>query len=245
MLEADETIRAVEVALGHRFAEFELLVDALTHSSFVNERPDLARTDNDRLEFLGDAVLQWAVSALIVELFPTGTAGEMTRRRAELVCEDGLFEVAQHLGIGPGLRLGRGESRTGGRTKPRLLSSALEACVAAVYLDGGSEAAMNLCRRLFGERARAGTAGARDYKTRLQESLQQQGKRLPRYEVATQTGPEHARRFEVALVVDGEEVARGSGRTKVEAEQTAAEQGLRTLEARAGREADTPEPFGD
>jgi ribonuclease III len=223
-------IRAVEAGLGHVFRDIELLFDALTHSSFAHERAGLARTDNERLEFMGDAVLQWAVSAVLVERFPEATAGELTRRRADLVCEQGLAQIAQAVGVGPALRLGRGEERSGGRDKPRLLASALEACIAAVYLDAGGEVAMAVCRALFEARLEHLAPGARDFKTRVQEALQRRGQRPPSYELVAVRGPDHARMFEVAARLDGQELGRGEGRSKLEAEQAAAERALATLE---------------
>jgi ribonuclease III len=227
-----DPIAAIQVGLGHAFGDGALLVDALTHSSFAHERPGQARTDNERLEFMGDAVLQWAVSALLMERYPGATAGELTRRRADLVCEEGLAQIARDVGIGGGLRLGRGEERSGGRDKPRLLASALEACIAAVYLDGGSGVAMEICRVLFAQRLECGAPGARDFKTRVQETLQRKGLRPPIYELAAVSGPDHARSFEVAIRVDDEELGRGEGRSKLEAEQAAAERALAALKAR-------------
>jgi ribonuclease III len=230
--ELDDAIRAIQVGLGHAFRERTGLLDALTHSSFAHERPELARTDNERLEFMGDAVLQWAVSALLLERFPGATAGELTRRRADLVCEEGLAQIARDVGIGPGLRLGRGEERSGGRDKPRLLASALEACIAAIYLDAGGEVAMTACRELFEQRLERMAPGARDFKTRVQEWLQRSGQRPPSYELAAVRGPGHARVFEVALMVDGRELGRGEGRSKLEAEQAAAELALTALKGK-------------
>jgi ribonuclease-3 len=154
----------------------------------------------------------------------------MTRRRADLVCEEGLAALARDLSLGELLRLGRGEERSGGRDKPRLLSSALEACVAAVYLDGGTEAAMRLCRTLFLDRLELGQPGERDFKTRVQEMLQRCGRKPPCYELIAASGPDHARSFEVCLKLDGQELSRGHGRSKLEAEQAAAEQALPLLE---------------
>jgi ribonuclease-3 len=227
--ELDDTILAVETGLGYSFADRLLLIDALTHSSFAHERPELSRTDNDRLEYMGDAVLQWAVSALLLERFGEATAGELTRRRADLVCEEGLAHIARAVGVGPGLRLGRGEERSGGRDKPRLLASALEAVIAAVYLDGGADASMAVCRALFETRLLQMAPGARDFKTRMQEVLQRRGQRPPNYELLSVRGPDHARCFEVALRLDGEELGRGEGRSKLEAEQAAAERALEKL----------------
>jgi ribonuclease-3 len=226
----DDAIRAVQVGLGHDFRDGQLLIDALTHSSYANERAGSARTDNERLEYMGDAVLQWAVSAVLLERYPAATAGELTRRRADLVCEDGLAQIARSLFVGPGLRLGRGEERSGGRDKPRLLASALEACIAAVYLDAGADAAMSVCRALFEQRLEQSAPGARDFKTRVQEALQRRGLRPPSYELVTVSGPDHARSFEVAVRSDGQELGRGAGRSKLEAEQAAAQLALQTLE---------------
>jgi ribonuclease III len=220
----------VQDGLGHRFADVELLIDALTHSSFAHERAGQARCDNERLEYMGDAVLQWAVSALLLERFPLATAGELTRRRADLVCEDGLAQLARAVNIGPALRLGKGEQRSGGRDKPRLLASAFEAAIAAIYLDAGAETAMRVCQALFEARLEQIAPGARDFKTRMQESLQRRGLRPPVYELVAVAGPDHARSFEVAVRLDGEELGRGAGRSKLEAEQAAAERALEKLE---------------
>jgi ribonuclease-3 len=174
-------------------------------------------------------VLQWAVSALLWEHVPDATAGEMTRRRAELVCEEGLARIARDVGLGEGLRLGRGEERSGGRDKPRLLASALEACVAAVYLDGGIDAALALCRRLFDEVAIERASGERDFKTRVQELLQSRSKRVPTYEIESKEGPDHARLYRVVMKVDDQPFARGEGKSKLEAEQAAASEAVRLL----------------
>jgi len=229
MPEYEETLTTIANALGHTFADPRLLVDSLTHSSYRNEKPAEVRSDNERLEFLGDAVLQWVVSALLWEHFPAASAGEMTRRRADLVCEEGLSRIAVELGLGAGLRLGKGEERSGGRLKPRLLASVLEACIAAVYLDAGTDAALGVCRRLFTKAIEERAPGARDFKTRLQELLQGSGRKLPTYEIKSTTGPDHARHYHVSIAVDGTMLAEGQGRSKLEAEQAAAEQALRVL----------------
>jgi ribonuclease-3 len=229
MADYDETLGIISAALGHNFADSRLLIDALTHSSYRNEKPTEVRSDNERLEFLGDAVLQWVVSALLWDQFPGATAGEMTRRRADLVCEEGLSRIALELGLGAGLRLGKGEERSGGRHKPRLLASALEALVAAVYLDAGTETALRVCRTLFTTAIEERAPGARDFKTRLQEMLQGNGRKLPTYEIKSTTGPDHAREYHVTISVEGEHVAEGDGRSKLEAEQAAAERALALL----------------
>jgi ribonuclease III len=228
-MESEDARRDVQVGLGHQFRDEALLTDALTHSSFAHERAGQARGDNERLEYMGDAVLQWAVSALLLERFPLATAGELTRRRADLVCEDGLAQIARMVGIGPAMRLGKGEQRSGGRDKPRLLASAFEACVAAVYLDAGADIAMRVCRELFEARLEHIAPGARDFKTRVQEALQRRGGRPPVYELIAVNGPDHARSFEVALRLEGQELGRGEGRSKLEAEQAAAAQAIEKL----------------
>lgn len=221
---------AVAEALGHRFSDPQLLREALTHRSFANEHPERAPRDNERLEFLGDAVLTLSASALLWGRFPSASEGELTRRRADLVCEASLAIIARELGLGAVLRLGRGEERSGGRSKPRLLCSALEACIAAVYLDGGIELAMAAVKRLLEPALDAPMLGQRDGKTRVQELVQAMGEGTPRYVVLSASGPDHAREFEVACVSNVRELGRGSGRSKLEAEQNAARVALTSLE---------------
>jgi ribonuclease III len=221
---------AVAAALGHRFSDAQLLRDALTHRSFANEHPERARSDNERLEFLGDAVLTLSASALLWERFPEATEGELTRRRADLVCEASLANIARELGVGSALRLGRGEDRSGGRKKPRLLCCALEACIAAVYLDGGISRAMEVVRGLLEPALKAPLLGQRDAKTRVQELVQALGEGTPRYVVVGTTGPDHAREFEIACISTLRELGRGVGRSKVEGEQSAARAALVFLE---------------
>jgi ribonuclease-3 len=240
-----QVLQSIAAALGHTFLDVELLIDALTHSSFRNEKPAVVRSDNERLEFLGDAVLQWVVSAMIWRNYPNATAGEMTRRRADLVCEQGLARVAKVVGLGEGLRLGKGEERSGGRLKPRLLSSALEAAVAAVYLDAGTEAALRVCQHLFGPLISDETPGARDFKTRLQEYLQSRGHRPPTYETADARGPAHARSYRVLIKAGEEVLGEGEGRSKLEAEQCAAELALHALETREQSAASTASASSD
>jgi len=208
--------------LGYSFADKSLLLDALTHSSFKNERPDLALTDNERLEFLGDAVVDLVVASLLYVQFPDADEGELTRRRADLVSEKGLCEAAESIGVGDAMRLGKGEEKSGGRVKPRLLSSALEACIGAVYRDGGADAAFEAARRVFGPRIHTSAPGQRDAKSRAQEWAQANLGGTPSYRLVATEGPDHEREFTVALELNDEHVAVGSGRSKVEAEQSAA-----------------------
>jgi len=223
---------AVALALGHRFKDLTLLRDALTHRSFANEYPARAPRDNERMEFLGDAVVSLGASALLWDRFPGASEGELTRRRADLVCEAGLAEIAREIGVGEAMRLGKGEAKSGGRLKPRLLCSAFEACVAAVYLDGGDGAALAVVRRLLEPKLLAPELGLRDFKTRLQERVQAMGSSAPRYIVVETSGPDHAREFRVSCVSDEGELSTGNGRSKIEAEQLAARLALDAMDAK-------------
>jgi ribonuclease-3 len=222
----DHAVERLSVALGHSFADSSWLLDALTHRSFRNERPDLARADNERLEFLGDAVVGVVVASMLFDRFPDADEGELTRRRADLVSEKGLSEAAEAMDVGDAIRLGKGEEKSGGRSKPRLLSSALEACIGAIYCDGGAEAAFEAARRIFEPRIGVSAPGHRDAKSRAQEWAQANLGTTPRYRLINAEGPDHEREFTVALEVDHEEVARGIGRSKLSAEQAAASSAL-------------------
>lgn len=208
-------------ALGYVFNDASFLVRALTHRSHAHEASQRG-ADNERLEFLGDAVLGLATSALLSELLPTAKEGELTKRRAEIVRESSLAQIARDIGIRDALLLGRGEERSGGRDKPRLLASALEACIGAIFLDRGFDAAFAVLRTLLEPRLNDFTAQATDYKSRLQERTQAEGQKTPRYEMLEVTGPDHERRFTVAILVEDVVAGKGEGRTKLEAEQAAA-----------------------
>jgi ribonuclease-3 len=221
----------LEQRLDYRFKSPDLLRTALTHKSFVNENPALLREDNERLEFLGDAVLDLAVGHLLMDRFPVRSEGDLSKRRASIVNEQGLYEVAARLGLGDWLFLGRGEEQTGGRKKPSLLADACEAVLAAVYLDGGFDAAFGVIKLLFEERLGAmEKAGGEDFKTQLQEVVQAKLRQVPRYTVVGESGPDHEKVFEVAVLVGGQELARASGRSKKEAEQRAARLALDALD---------------
>jgi ribonuclease-3 len=212
----------LERLLGYRFGSQELLERALTHRSHANETRE-AGGDNEKLEFLGDAVLDLVVGHLLMEEYPSLSEGELSVTRAQVVSEHGLSELASDLGLGEFLRLGKGEERSGGRQKASLLADALEAVVAAVYLDGGFDSARQLVERLLGRRLKAIDAtGFSDYKTRLQESAQAKLKSTPEYRVVGEAGPDHEKTFEVAVYIKEREWARAAGRSKKEAEQRAA-----------------------
>jgi ribonuclease-3 len=241
----DPAVEALEAKLGLSFARPDVALAALTHKSFVNEHRSEGLADNERLEFLGDAVLDLAVSHRLMERFPVAREGELSKIRAAVVDEAGLARMARTLDLGPLLRLGRGEELTGGRAKSSLLADAMEAVVAALYLGGGLEPVLALLDRFLGEafaRAAAGTLD-RDYKTQLQELAQSRVRASPRYRVVAEHGPDHSKVFDVEAELKGEVVGRGTGRSKKDAEQAAAKLALEALAARLGEgTAVAPEP---
>lgn len=208
--------------LGYDFKDITLLLMALTHSSAD------AGEDNQRLEYLGDAVLQLCVSQRLFLLFPEAEEGMLSRRRASLVREESLAEAAQRFGIGPALRMGQGEAHTGGRDKPSVLADAMEAVIAAVYLDGGLKAAQALVDRVVVD-YRAERTAVRDAKTVLQEYLQAQGLSTPVYRQVSREGPDHAPQFTCEVISGGEALATGAGGSKKAAEQQAASAALMKL----------------
>jgi ribonuclease III len=230
----DNPYALLESRLGYVFVDRARLETALTHKSYLNENASWGRPDNERLEFLCDAVIDLAVGHLLMDAAPERNEGELSKTRAAIVNELGLAEVAGELGLGEWLFLGRGEEQSGGRRKPSVLADACEALVAAVYLDGGFDAAFAVVRRLFGERvASAHEAGLHDFKTRLQERAAR--RRLAvRYLVVCERGPDHDKTFEIAVHVGDREYAHGLGKTKKEAEQRAAESALSVLDGESG-----------
>jgi ribonuclease III len=217
---------ALEAVLGYAFRDQSLLEQALRHASFCNEQGKTGGPkveDNQRLEFLGDAVLSLTVSQRLMVRFPEAHEGDLSVTRAQVVSEDGLSEVARKLGFGEFLLLGKGEDRSGGRTKPKILADAFEAIVAAVFLDGGFQAAWDLVERLLLERINAvEIKNFYDFKTRLQETAQARLKATPIYKIVQELGPDHDKRFVVAVTIGTDEWARAVGKSKKEAEQMAA-----------------------
>lgn len=229
MAPEDRIAPALEERLGHRFADPALRDAALTHRSFANEAPAPC-PHNERLEFLGDAVVDLVATDLLMRRLPEADEGALSQARAAVVSEHALARVAEALGLGAELRLGRGEDQTGGRRKPSLLADAIEAIVGAVYLDAGFDAARGVVERLLAKPcAEAALSAGADPKTRLQELAQARLHEAPRYGVVGEEGPDHEKTFEVAVIVGGEELARARGRSKKEAEQRAAQIGLRIL----------------
>jgi ribonuclease-3 len=203
-----------------------MLEQALRHASWCNEQNRDATAklgDNQRLEFLGDAVLSLTVSQRLMVRFPDAHEGDLSVTRAQVVSEEGLSDVARTLGFGDWLLLGKGEEKSGGRAKPKILADAFEAIVAAVYLDGGFDAANALVERLLTERINAAEIkNFYDFKTRLQETAQARLKSTPTYRVVQELGPDHDKRFVVAVTIGTDEWARAVGKSKKEAEQMAA-----------------------
>jgi len=237
-------VDALEARLERAFADRRTALAALTHKSYVNEhRDEDGLCDNERLEFLGDAVIDLAVSHRLMEKFPGAREGELSKMRAAVVDEQGLAEMARALELGALLRLGRGDELTGGRRNALLLFDAMEAVVAAVYLESGLGPVLVLIERFLGEafaRASAGTLD-RDWKTQLQELAQSRLRSTPRYRVVAEHGPDHSKVFEVETDLRGELVGRGTGRSKKDAEQAAARCALDALILRFGT-ALTPAP---
>ena len=222
---------ALETALGYRFKTPERLTRALCHSSYINEQPQQGMASNERLEFLGDAVLNLGVSHLLMARSDPLTEGEMSRNRADLVNETQLAAIARELGLGAYLLLGKGEEQTDGREKNSILADAVEAVIAAIYLDGGFDAAFRFVARQFADRINA--VGARrfgtDFKSRLQERVQAVYHEVPRYEVVDARGPDHDKTFRVRMSVAGI-TAEADGKSKKMAEQNAARAGLALLD---------------
>ena len=217
---------ALQERLEYRFQDASLLTRALTHGS-ATARSGASAASYQRLEFLGDRVLGLVVATMLHHAFPKAEEGELARRLNQLVRRETCAEVARDLSLGDALVLGDSEAQTGGKRKTAILADVCEAIIAAVYLDGGIEAAQTLVRRHWEPRMRSYTGPLRDPKTMLQEWAQGRGKAAPRYEIVERSGPDHAPRFVVSVEIEGEEPGTGAGGSKRVAEQTAAEVVLR------------------
>ena len=219
----------LEEKLGYVFRDKSLLASALSHSSYANERKAIGYNSNERLEFLGDAVLGFVTADVLYRVDPALPEGRMTKLRAELVCETALHKTALELELGRYLRLGKGEEHTGGRERPSILADAVEAVIAALYLDGG----FDVSRRFIMAHVLAGADIAceptGDWKTELQEFIQQKPWRTLAYELLSESGPDHDKLFQFRVLLDGTEIGRGQGRTKKEAEQSAASAALEAM----------------
>lgn len=220
----------IEENVGHVFDDRSLLLEALTHRSFLNETQEADARDNERLEFLGDSAIGFFVSTILFGRYPAMREGEMSRLRSSLVDESSLAAIAGRIGIGAGLRMGKGERKSGGAEKKSLLADACEALFAAVYLDGGIDTARGLAERWFLPLLDANGEGLRkDFKTLLQEEAQARRLPAPAYRVTSVSGPPHDQRFTLEVTVGDEAKGEGDGRSKKEAEQAAAELALARL----------------
>ena len=225
-------LSSLENDLGYQFKDIGLLREALQHSSYVNEQSDPSLEDNERLEFLGDAVLDLVITHILMNHFPQTREGDLSRMRATIVNEPQLAAVAQSLNLGDHLLLGRGETLAHGQEKRSILADALEAVIAAVYLDGGLQAAFEVIKRQFSRiipRVPEMLA-AEDFKSRLQELVQVRFKTVPHYEVVAESGPDHDKIFEVRLSIGTFLVTHGTGKSKKVAEQAAARVALQKLQ---------------
>ena len=214
--------------LGYSFQNRELLENALTHSSRANESRGKLPS-NERLEFLGDSILGMVVADHLYRGHPDLPEGDLTRTRAALVCEESLVEVAQALNLGEYLRLGKGESSGGGRERPSIQADAVEAVLAAIYLDGGIGSARKFIQKFILSRETDGLAKPLDHKTALQELVQRESGQVLRYRLVGEEGPDHNKRFFVEVTLNGQAVGSGSGRSKKEAEQMAAAAAIESL----------------
>lgn len=226
--ESQPSLQQLCARLGYSFRDPALLAQAVRHSSYIHEHPELEGESYERLEFLGDAVLELVITEFLYRRFPEASEGHLSKARAGVVNENRLASVARSLELGPCLLLGRGEEMQGGREKPSILADVVEALSAAIYLDGGLEEARRVLKGLLAEAAENALLRTpkKDYKTRLQEEVQEVLHLTPGYELIHAEGPDHAKIFTAALIIDGRRVAIGSGRSKKEAEQDSARRGL-------------------
>jgi len=219
----------IQQRIAHRFNNIILLDQALTHKSYANE--NRITDHNERLEFLGDAVLTLIVSEYLMKTCPDSSEGDLSRLRATIVSEHTLATIAREIGLGSFLLLGKGEAQTGGRDKDSLLANCLEALLASIYLDAGKDAAERFVFRFFMQKMKDACASRRllDFKTEIQEICQERLKQLPEYRIISESGPDHQKQFTVELSVKGEVYGHGVGKSKKEAEQRAAKEALDRL----------------
>ena len=222
----------IENIIGYRFKDVSLLTTALTHSSYANDFLGDPAKGNERLEFLGDAILDAVVGYELFRRFPDYNEGSLTKLRAEIVCESALSAAAVSAGLNRFLLLGKGEEQKGGRNRPSLVADAAEAFIAAVFLDGGIGSAAQVIDRLLGDTIQAAVKGdlPSDYKTDLQVFCQKNGKTDIKYEIIDSHGPDHAKIFTAAVSIDGKRMGTGSGHTKKQAQAQAAKDALKALE---------------
>lgn len=225
-------LKGLEDRIGYVFKDLKQLKRALSHKSYSNEKRLPRLEHNERLEYLGDAVLELCVSDLLIHNFPGSREGEMSKIRASLVNETALAEIARKINLGDYLFLGKGEEQCQGREKNSLLSDAFEALMGAVYLDAGFQVVFRIVSQLFLPEIQRATKEDinRDYKTKLQEEVQNLYKEAPDYRLVDEVGPDHAKIFHIDLFINGRKLSEGHGKSKKQAEQTAARKALKILQ---------------
>ena len=222
-------IKDLEAAIGYKFKDISLLQNALAHSSYANERWHNSLMSNERLEFLGDSILGMMVAEYLYRTFPDRPEGELTRMRADMVCEQTLAAVAGRIDLGRHLLLGNGEEQGGGRTRNSILADAVESVIAASFLDGGMEAARQFIQKFILVEVPVKKLHNVDYKTGLQELVQQKKNQALTYTLVGESGPDHDKRFDVEVKLNGKVVGLGSGSSKKRAEQDAARAAMELL----------------
>ncbi len=227
-------MHTLEAKIGYTFRDRTLLENALTHSSYANEHRDQGLSSNERLEFLGDSILGLVVADHLYRTRKDLPEGDLTRIRAALVCEASLVEVAKVLDLGSYLRLGRGEAGGGGRNRPSILADAVEAMLAAVYLDGGIGQTRKLIHTLILDQEQERIGAGRDFKTALQELIQRESGQVLSYRVIGESGPDHCKTFDMEVLLNGKPIGAGQGRSKKEAEQAAAKAAVLEMEKKHG-----------
>ena len=226
----EEKFQSFQQQHNIEFVDYKLLMKAFTHSSYVNEHRRKPYEDNERLEFLGDAVLELTVSHYLFDRFPTMSEGEMTKLRAAVVCEPSLVVFANELKFGDLILLGKGEEQTGGRMRPALLADVFEAFIGALYLDQGMDPVRAILEKVVFPKINTGAfSHVMDYKSQLQEFVQRHHSGVLSYEILKEKGPAHNREFVSRVLLEDEELGSGSGRSKKEAEQQAAQKALEFL----------------
>ena len=222
-------IKDLEAAIGYSFQNITLVQNALTHSSYANERWHNSLMSNERLEFMGDSILGMVVAEYLYRNFPDRPEGELTRMRADMVCEQALSVVADRIDLGRHLLLGRGEEQSGGRNRASILADAVESVIAAMFLDGGMDAAKAFISKFVLCDVPVTKLHNADYKTALQEKVQEKKNQTLSYALVGESGPDHDKRFEVQVSLNGNVVGTGSGSSKKRAEQDAARDAMARL----------------
>ena len=225
-------MKTLETKLGYQFQNPKLLDHALTNSSYANEHHLGSISSNERLEFLGDSVLGMIVADHLYRTFPDLPEGDLTRIRANLVCEGSLVLVAKEWDLGRYLKLGKGENACGGRSRPSILADAVEAVLAAVFLDGGLAHDRDIIQRFLLDRMEQVNRASRDHKTYLQELVQRKSGQVLSYELIGESGPDHNKTFQMQVLLNGQPIGQGTGHSKKEAEQAAANAAIERLEGK-------------